>query len=126
VIARIGAGMLAMVLVSVGLFGTVSDSVARRTREVGIRMAIGARRGSVFAMVIREMLLSVAAGIAFGIPLALGAARMVASKLFGVQATDPLVMGAAFATMTLVAFLAGCAPAYRATRVNPIVALRYE
>jgi predicted permease len=119
-------GALALLLAAVGLYGVMSYAVARRTAEFGVRMALGARRREVLWMMIRESALIVVAGLACGVPLMLAATRLVNGMLFGVSAADPLAIAAATATLTVVALLAAALPALRASRVDPIVALRYE
>ncbi len=118
--------LLALMLACVGLYGTLSYAVARRTNEIGIRMAIGAERSSIVRMVLREALLLAFVGIVIGIPLTLAASRLVSSMLFGLKATDPFTLAAATLLMIAVAALAGYLPARRAAKVDPMVALRYE
>jgi predicted permease len=118
--------IVATLLAMLGLYGVMAYSVTRRTREIGIRMALGAERGSIRRMVFRELLIILAVGLAAGIPSAIGLARLAESLLFGVRSFDGLVVAAAAGALTLAAILAGYLPARRATRVNPIVALRYE
>jgi len=119
-------GVLALVLASVGLYGVMGHAVARRTNEIGIRMALGAERGSILWMVMRETLLLVATGIGIGVPVALGAARLVSAQLYGLSAADPLTLVSAVVGLIGVAALAGYLPARRASLVDPMVALRYE
>jgi len=119
-------GLLALTLASVGLYGVMAYAVARRTSEIGIRMALGARSADVLRMVLREALLLVLAGVAVGIPAALAASRLIASMLFGLTPWDPLTISIATLALVAVAVLAGYLPARRASRVSPIVALRYE
>jgi len=117
---------IAMFVAAIGLFGQMSYNVSRRSREIGIRMAMGAPRQAVLGLVLREALVLVGSGIAIGIAVALGTGRLVASQLFGLEATDMTTIGLAAVVMTIVSALAGFLPARRATRVDPIVALRYE
>lgn len=117
---------LAVLLASLGLYGVLSYAVARRTNEIGIRMALGAETRVILRMVMREALALVILGIAVGVPAALGATRLVATMLFGLKATDPVTIVGAAAVMAVVALLAGYIPARRATKVDPMVALRYE
>ncbi|MBI3469810.1 MAG: ABC transporter permease, partial [Candidatus Solibacter usitatus] len=119
-------GLLALVLACVGLYGVLSYSIARRTNEIGIRMALGALPSSVLGAVLRETLLVVAIGIAAGIPAAFALTRLVSSKLYGLKATDPLTIVAAGVVLIAAAMLAGYLPARRASRVDPLIALRYE
>jgi len=121
-----GAGVLAMVLVAVGVFGTVAYAVACRTRELGIRAALGGGRWSILAMLMRETGVLVVAGIAVGVPLALAITRLLSSKFFGVGAADPVSLGAAAVLLTVVAAVASLMPAYRAAGVHPMAALRHE
>ena len=119
-------GLLATVLASVGLYGVMSYIVSRRTREIGIRIALGAERGTVIGMVLKEVALLTLAGIALGVPAALSLSQLVRSQLFGISPADPLTIGVAAVTLALVALLAGYIPARRASRVQPVLALRYE
>jgi predicted permease len=119
-------GLLALLLASIGLYGVMAYAVARRSNEVGIRMALGADRRRVVAAVVGETMTLVAAGIAVGLVAAWGATRLLASTLFGVTAMDPLTLAFAIAAMTTVALVAGFIPARRAAAVNPIVALRQD
>jgi predicted permease len=117
--------ILAVVLAAIGLYGVMVYSVARRTREIGIRIALGAHQGSVLWLVLREVVLLLALGIAVAIPASLALTRFVASMLYGVQGDIVPLVGATFLT-SAVALMAGYLPARRAMRVDPIVALRYE
>jgi predicted permease len=119
-------GALALLLAAVGLYGVMSYAVARRTAEFGVRMALGASRQEVLWMMIRESALIVALGLACGLPLMLAATRLVDSMLFGVSSSDPLSILLATTTLVAVALLAAAIPAFRASRVDPMVALRYE
>jgi predicted permease len=119
-------GALALVLAAVGLYGVMGHAVARRTKEVGIRMALGARRADVIRMILREALAPVLCGIAIGAAGALAATRAVASLLFGVAPRDPFSFVLAISAMLLVALLAASIPARRASRVEPLTALRHE
>ncbi len=119
-------GGLALLLAAIGLFGLMSYSVSRRTNEIGIRMALGAQRRDVLRLVMRESLILVAAGIAVGVLIAIGASRLVATLLFGLAGTDSLTVAAAIAVMIVVAALAGFLPARRASRVDPMIALRCD
>jgi putative ABC transport system permease protein len=115
---------LALVLASVGVYGVISYSVAQRTREIGIRMAIGADRGDVLRMVLRQSLALALAGVAVGLACAAGVTRFLAGQLFGVSATDPLVFAAVACLLALVALVASWVPARRATGVDPLATIR--
>jgi predicted permease len=119
-------GALATVLAAVGLYGVMSYTVSRRTREIGIRMALGAARSSVLWMVLREVAIMAAAGIVLGVPVAIGLSRFVQSQLYGLSPTDPATLAVATLVLGSVAMIAGYVPARRATRVDPMLALRYE
>ena len=119
-------GLLATLLAVVGLYGVMAYTVARRTREIGVRMALGAGQRDVVWLVMREVLVLVGGGIAIGLVAAFAAGKIVASQLYGVTASDPLTIAAAAAVLAGVALVAGYVPARRATRVNPVLALRYE
>ncbi len=119
-------GGLALLLAAVGLFGLMSYSVARRTNEIGIRMALGARRQDVVRLVMRESMGLVGAGVVIGLGAALAARRLVETLLFGLAASDVRSFAAAVATMVIVSAIAGYLPARRASRVDAMVALRYE
>jgi predicted permease len=119
-------GGLALLMAAIGLYGVMSYSMARRTSEIGIRMALGASQGSVLRMAMRETLWLVAAGVALGLGSAWWLGRVVQSQLFGLSAADPLAMGVAVAVIVGAAGLAGLVPARRAARVDPMTALRSE
>jgi predicted permease len=119
-------GLLATVLASVGLYGVMSYVVSRRTREIGIRIALGAERGSVVGMVLKEVAVLALLGIAVGVPAAMSLSRFVRSQLFGISPADPVTIGVAAVTLGLVALFAGYIPARRASRVQPVIALRFE
>ena len=119
-------GALALLLASIGLFGVMSYNVSRRTNEIGIRMALGAQRGQVLGLVMRESMLLVVAGIAAGLAIAFFAGRLVTTLLFGLPPRDPMTMFAAVAVMAIVSAFAGYLPARRASRVDPMIALHYE
>jgi ABC-type antimicrobial peptide transport system permease subunit len=121
-----GFGLLALLLSCLGLYGILSYAVARRTNEIGVRMALGADRRDVLWLVMGDALRLVLIGAALGIPAALAASRLVASQLFGISATDPGAIVAATLALLAVAALAVYFPARRATRVDPLVALRCE
>lgn len=119
-------GILATLLAVIGLYGVMAYTVARRTREIGLRMALGAVAGDVTWLVMREVLVLVGTGVILGLIGAWGLTRVVQNQLYGVTPNDPLTVLAAAFMLGLVALLAGYIPARRATRVNPVTALRYE
>ena len=119
-------GLLAILLASIGLYGVMAYNVARRTRDIGIRMTLGAAPGDVRWQVLRETLALVLIGIAIGVPVALAGTRLIRSMLFGLGFADPIVIVSSAALLALVAALAGFLPARRASQVDPMVALRYE
>ena len=119
-------GTLATLLAVIGLYGVMSYTVARRTREIGVRVALGATAGKISWLVIREVLVIAAAGIAIGLPLAWWLGRYVSAQLYGVAPGDPVTYGAAVALLVGVALLAGMVPSSRAARLDPTTALRQE
>jgi len=127
-IARLSGafGLLAMLLASIGLYGVMGYTVAARTREIGVRMALGAPRRTILRVVLRETLLLLAAGVALGVPLAIAGTRFIRSMLFGMGLLDPLALASATIVLAAVAVLAGLLPARRAARIDPVVALRCE
>jgi putative ABC transport system permease protein len=118
--------LVALLLASIGVYGVMSNSVTQRTQELGIRIALGATSGNVVGLVVRQGMSLVALGVAVGIAGALALNRLMTNLLFGVNPTDPLTIISISAALTLVALLACSIPARRATRVDPITALRYE
>jgi ABC-type antimicrobial peptide transport system permease subunit len=121
-----GFGLLATVLASIGLYGVMAFVVARRRKELGIRLALGAQRGLILWSVMREVLLLLSIGLAVGIPAAIGLGRFVSSQLYGIQPHDPWTAGATVLLLAMVSAAAGLIPAHRASRIDPILALRYE
>jgi ABC-type antimicrobial peptide transport system permease subunit len=119
-------GMLALLLASVGLYGVVSYGVTQRTGEIGIRMALGATRIAVLWLVLRQTVVTITAGVIAGIALALPAMRLITSFLYGLSPTDMGTIAGATGVLLLVAAIAAYLPARRATRVDPMAALRYE
>jgi predicted lysophospholipase L1 biosynthesis ABC-type transport system permease subunit len=118
--------ILALAIACVGLYGAMSYRVARRTGEIGIRMALGAQRSRVVWMVLREVLLLAAAGLAISVPTALALSKLVESFLFGMKPNDPLALIGSAAILATAAILAGYLPARNASRIDPMIALRHE
>ncbi len=119
-------GLLALILACVGLYGVTSYSVARRTNEIGIRMALGADRGNVLWLVLRGALIQLGIGLAIGVPVALAGGRLMASQLYGVKSHNPLILGIASVVLAACAVLAALVPARRAASIDPMQALRIE
>jgi hypothetical protein len=121
-----GFGLLATVLASIGLYGVMAFVVARRKKEMGIRIALGARPGAVIWLVMREVMLLLLIGLAVGVPAAIGLGRFVSTQLYGIQPNDPWMAIGTVVLLTAVSAAAGLVPASRASRIDPILALRYE
>ena len=119
-------GGLALALAAIGIYGVVAFNVARRTNEIGVRMALGARRGDIFGLVLRSSLSLVGAAVVIGGPLAFMAGQALRAQLYGVSAHDPVLLLIALGTLVVVALLATSVPARRATRIDPLVALRAD
>jgi ABC-type antimicrobial peptide transport system permease subunit len=119
-------GVLALILAAVGLYGLIAYTVARRTSELGIRIALGAGHGNVMWLVIEGALRLLAFGLLLGVPAAWAASRLVTTMLWGLSATDPVTIAAAIAVLMITGVLAGWVPARRAARIDPMAALRCE
>ena len=119
-------GILGTLLAGIGLYSLINYSVAQRTREIGLRMALGATRGQVFATFLRKAFVTIFVGVALGAPLSLMVARVFSGFLYGLSPADPITLSAATATLVVIAIVATLVPAFRATRVDPLTALRQE
>jgi ABC-type antimicrobial peptide transport system permease subunit len=117
---------VALFLAAIGLGGLLAYAVARRTSEIGVRMALGAARGDVIRMVLRDSMWMVGLGILIGLPLAYGVARFLEASLFELEPVDPFSAAVALAVLMVVALTAAWFPARRAARVDPVIALRHE
>jgi len=118
--------LLSLAIACVGLYATTSYAVARRTSEIGIRMALGARSETVVRMVLRDVLMMAIAGLAIGLPAALGASKLIESLLFGVKPGDPWALSTALAILLTAALAAGYLPAWKASKTDPMLAVRHE
>jgi predicted permease len=121
-----GFGFLATILASIGLYGVMAFVVVRRKKELGIRLALGAQPGSVIWLVMKEVLLLLAIGLAVGIPAAIGTGRYISAQLYGIQPNDPFIAISTTVLLAVVSTAAGLIPAHRASRIDPILALRHE
>ena len=118
--------LLALLLAAIGLYGVMSYNVARRTNEIGIRLALGAQSANVLRMIMGESLVLLASGSALGLPLAVMATRIIREQLFAIEAFDPISFAVALLVVSLMTVIAGLLPARRAARVDPVTALRFE
>jgi ABC-type antimicrobial peptide transport system permease subunit len=119
-------GVVALVLASIGLYGLLMYAVTRRANEIGVRMALGAARSQVLWLVIGDAIRLVVIGAVLGIPAAWAASRLIGSMLYGLKATDPLTLAGAASLLLATGILASALPAHRASRVDPMVALRHD
>ncbi|MGH9160789.1 MAG: FtsX-like permease family protein [Vicinamibacteraceae bacterium] len=119
-------GLLALLIAAIGLYGVLSYNIARRRREIGLRIALGAQPGTIERMFLKESLTWVALGVTIGVPLALVVTRFVSSMLFGLSARDPVSIGAALMTLMLTTVASAYLPARSAARTDPITVLREE
>jgi predicted permease len=119
-------GIVALILAAVGLYGVTAYSVAQRTNEIGIRMALGADRGGVLRLVLRGAFRTVVVGLVLGVPLAIGAGRLISAQLYGVTGSDPVALSVAIGALAVCAFVAAIIPALRAASIDPMSALRTE
>jgi putative ABC transport system permease protein len=122
----IAFGIVAVLLAAIGLYGVLSYGVARRTNEIGIRKALGAREGTLIAMILRETGWLVIAGMIAGAAASFGALRLITSRLYGLSPNDPATFAFGIVSLTLVAAIATWLPAHRASRVDPLIALRQD
>lgn len=117
---------IALLVAGFGLFGLMSYAVTLRTREIGIRMAMGWQRNGIQRLILRDAVILTLTGIGVGIPITLGATRLIAHMIFGLSPADPMTLTGASLTMLLVGILAGYWPALKAMKMNPVIALRHD
>jgi len=119
-------GIVALILAAIGLYGVTAYSVAQRTNEIGVRMALGANRAKVIALVLDGAFRRVLIGLLIGLPLAVGAGRLISAELYGVSSWDPPALGTAAVALAVCSFFAAVIPASRAAGISPMTALRVE
>jgi len=119
-------GIVALILAAIGLYGVTAYTVAQRTNEIGIRMALGANRANVVQLILRGAFQRVVIGLLLGLPLAVGAGRLISAQLYGVSSWDPLALGVATGALAICSFFAAIIPASRAASISPMTALRTE
>ena len=119
-------GILALILAAVGLYGVTAYTVERRTGEIGVRMALGAKRGGVIRLVLRGAFLQILIGLAIGIPASIGCSQLIAAQLYQVKGWDPVVLAGSILALGVCALIASIIPAQRAASINPVTALRVE
>jgi ABC-type antimicrobial peptide transport system permease subunit len=119
-------GILALILAAVGLYGVTAYTVARRTSEIGVRMALGANRGNVVRLVLRGAFLQVLIGLVIGIPVSIGCSHLISAQLYQVRGWDPIVLGGSIVALAVCALFASIIPAQRAASIDPVKALRTE
>jgi ABC-type antimicrobial peptide transport system permease subunit len=122
----IGFGVIAMILAGVGVFGVLWFHVSRRTKEIGIRMALGAQRADALRLVLRQSFVMTGIAVGIGLPLAVAAAWLLRAQFYGVGATDPRALLGSAALLSAIAIVAGVVPSQRASRVDPLIALRED
>lgn len=125
-VISVGFGGLGLLLATVGLAGTVSHSITRRTKECGIRMALGSQKSELVWMIMRQSLMPVIVGVAIGIPTSLAAMRLLSSVLFGIEPGSPFAVTAAVLALSTAAVISAVVPAIRASRIEPAITIRYE
>jgi len=127
-VAMLSAGFafLATLLAAIGLYGVMAFVVARRTKELGVRLALGAQRASLIWLVMKEVLFLLVIGLAVGVPSAMALGQYVSTQLYGIQSRDPWIATSTILVLAMVAAAAGMIPAHRASRIEPILALRFE